>query len=495
MTGIHNVHNGPGTQNNYHGLGQNINYGGDQNILSGAGNIITGQLNIGGNFVQSLGTGVAPDGYKILSDKIAGVGGSHKAEHQFSRGACLKGTRTRVLGEIDEWVKGKFSPICWVSGAAGVGKSAIALSAAQDCEKSGRLVSSFFFFRSDPRRNNSSALALSIAYGLGAVAPTSRTLIHERVVKDPIILDGTLEDQFRELVFEPSSIGLQGHSPDIIIIDGLDECGDEKAQLRILHIIASYIRTTQPILRFLILSRPESWIRAEFGDDPLCQSANFITLDTELYTPMNDVELYLRHEFKRIASSRRYSALRFPCPWPSDEDLQWLVSKSSGQFIYATTIVIFVDVGYRHPVEQLGTVLSYTADFQPSRATTSPYGALDNLYSTILAVAHHDFDEIRPILAALLIIPDHSRAALSLRSLDILFGLQQGEMTLKLRGMHAVLNITEPDANIRPYHTSFIEYLVDKARAGKFHIDRYEQHGVLVRAWLQVLSVKKAPRV
>ncbi|KAK1224854.1 hypothetical protein PQX77_012216 [Marasmius sp. AFHP31] len=497
MTGIHNVHNGPGTQNNYNGSGQNINYGGDQNILNGAGSIITGQLNqlnVGGNFVQSLDKGMS--GYDSLTLRIAGVGGSHKAEHQFTRGACLEGTRTRALGEIDGWVNGKDSPICWVSAAAGVGKSAIALSVARVFEKCGRLVSSFFFFRFDSKRNNSSALALSIAYGLGAAAPSLRTLIDQRITKDPIILDGTLEDQFEELVFKPSLVGLQAHGPDVIIIDGLDECGDEEAQLRILHIIASYIQAACPLLRFLILSRPESWIRAEFDDDPLCRFTKFIALDSDLYTPMKDVELYLRHEFKRIVSSRRYSALRFPYPWPSEKDLRWLLSKSSGQFIYVKTVVIFVDAGYCHPAEQLRAIISYTPDFQPSRPTTSPYGALDDLYSAILRVAHHDFDEIRPILAALIIIPRQtSYATLSSRSLDIFFGLEEGTVTLKLRAMHAVLNIAGPDVSIRPYHLSFMEYLVDKARAGEFHIDRYKEHSVLARTWLQALSADSAPWV
>jgi len=52
----------------------------------------------------------------------------------------------------------------WMSGGAGVGKSAIAQNFAERCEAEGYLLASLFFGRSDPSRNNIDSLIVTIAY-------------------------------------------------------------------------------------------------------------------------------------------------------------------------------------------------------------------------------------------------------------------------------------------------------------------------------------------
>ncbi|KAL0065891.1 hypothetical protein AAF712_007195 [Marasmius tenuissimus] len=143
---------------------------------------------------------------KRLWGAIAGIGASHKAEHQFSRGSCLEGTREAVLAILRRWgfTEDQLLPICWVSGAAGVGKSSIALTIAKFYEEKGVLVASFFFFRSDPKRNNPSALISTIAHGLATTIPLIQDHIEERISRDPTILDATLEEQFQELVVKPA---------------------------------------------------------------------------------------------------------------------------------------------------------------------------------------------------------------------------------------------------------------------------------------------------
>ncbi|KAF9259150.1 SCA7-domain-containing protein [Marasmius fiardii PR-910] len=84
----------------------------------------------------------------LLWDAISDVKASHNAELQAGtgRGCCQPGTREKVLKLIHEWsITGcQTLPVCWLSGAAGVGKSAIALTVAKEWEKAG-LVASFSF--------------------------------------------------------------------------------------------------------------------------------------------------------------------------------------------------------------------------------------------------------------------------------------------------------------------------------------------------------------
>ncbi|KAL0060339.1 hypothetical protein AAF712_012905, partial [Marasmius tenuissimus] len=111
-TGAQNQQTGGGMQNNN-------NDAGTQNI----------------SFVNSFNAS-ASHPHKTLWDKVAGVGASHTAEQQFERGDCLEGTREKAIGNIRDWITAKKQkhPICWLSGPAGVGKSAIAMTIAKFCE-------------------------------------------------------------------------------------------------------------------------------------------------------------------------------------------------------------------------------------------------------------------------------------------------------------------------------------------------------------------------
>ncbi|KAG7094222.1 hypothetical protein E1B28_007829 [Marasmius oreades] len=160
--------------------------------------------NVGHDLVRNFHA-TAANPHKTLWDAIAGVGASYNSALQFDRGNCLPGTQKAVLRDIHEWsISGSDSPpICWLSGTAGVGKSAIALTVAKSCAENNRLAASFFFFRSDPKRNNPSSLMLTIAHGLVTTIPSLRPIIHGKITTDPRILEATLEEQFRELVVSP----------------------------------------------------------------------------------------------------------------------------------------------------------------------------------------------------------------------------------------------------------------------------------------------------
>ncbi|KAJ8073658.1 hypothetical protein PM082_011936 [Marasmius tenuissimus] len=303
----HNTNTGPGTQNNNNAVHQTI-AGRDQ---------ISGEvINVGRVLVKNFTTSVSNRQYKTLWDSVADVAASHTAKQQCSRGACLEGTRVAALDSLKEWRNNKKDcPICWLSGTAGVGKSAIAMTVAKSCDEEGLLASSFFFFRSDPNRNNPSALAPSIAHGLVSTISFMRSPIERRISRDPRILAAGVEDQFRELILKPTFKQrwhrfflerLPGQKvPSIVIIDGLDECSDEETQLHVLSTIQSAAQQSPRFpLRFMICSRPESWIRQAFAADPLRELTRRISLDES--NADEDILIYLLHEFKEISTSAKH---------------------------------------------------------------------------------------------------------------------------------------------------------------------------------------------
>ncbi|KAL0065068.1 hypothetical protein AAF712_007904 [Marasmius tenuissimus] len=477
-------------------MAQNVHCTGrDHNVNNGTGNLNVN--NIGRDLVQNFTTTDSYPHLKALYVAVAGVGASHTSEHQFARGKCLEGTRVKALQNIREWrLSGDLSlPICWLSGSAGVGKSAIAMTVAKSCEKDG-LVASFFFFRSDPKRNNPHALVPTIALGLIENIPSLRASINQKIGERPTILDINLEDQFQELVLDPylqmkqSEVDSARKAPNLIVIDGLDECGDEDTQMRVLSTILSpYLEKSPwsgPPLKFFICSRPEAWIREVFGREDLGRLTKRIFLN--LNDANRDIEQYFRHGFQIIRTTPKYCRLRFPSPWPSDWELKQLVRMASGQFAYAATAVKFVTLAYSNPMDQLRIILDYDPEDQ---ASNSPFPELDRLYHVILHV-NPNREKLLSVLAAILILPPYLPPSPEI--VEIVLDLTPGEVDLTLRGMHSVLDIHDSWDEIRVFHTSFVECLFDRSRAGAFFIDRPAQTQTLARRWLQALSAERLRR-
>ncbi|KAK1233271.1 hypothetical protein PQX77_003575, partial [Marasmius sp. AFHP31] len=271
---------------------------------------------------------------------------------------------------------------------------------------------------------------------------------------------------------------------NIVIIDGLDECGDEDAQLRILSIIQSaYQQAPDFPLRFLICSRPESWIQEAFADEPLFRLSKTVVLDDSL-AAREDIRRYFVHHFQEIAASRKYRQVRFPNPWPSKEDLETLVERSCSQFIYAATVIRFIQLAFKHPTEQLRIILDKALAHSSGR---SPYPQLDALYDVIVS-ANPELEELLPILAAILVLPTLAKSP---ACIELVLGLSTGQVALALRAMHSVLDIGDWGAYIKLYHASFRDYLTEQTRSRHFHIDMPTWTNDITRRWLQNLTTSK----
>ncbi|KAL0066364.1 hypothetical protein AAF712_006623 [Marasmius tenuissimus] len=461
---------------------QNTNHGRDQILNQGSGN-----QNVGGVHMSIAADTSNDHAHKTLWNAIAGVGASHDSEQRDgekrrSRGECLKGTREELLRDVHEWRRAKHRlPICWLSGALGVGKTAIAMSVASACEKDG-LAASFFFLRSDPNRNNPSKLMLTIAYGLASTTESLKSLIFQRIADDPRILEAKLEIQFTELILNPSR-DPSANCPDrLVIIDGLDECENEEAQNRILTIISNaYTQTPLSPLRFLFTSRPEPWLHKAFNLRSLHQYTKRIDLN-ENFRPHSDIEKYYYHHFHEIRTDPERNQTRFPNPWPSKEDFRWLMEKSSSQFIYAATAMKFVGLPYCDPVEQLRTIIHSSSAPRPSE---SPFSELDELYHVIISVAPADIRaQLTDILSAIVVLRPYIPPSPTLIE-AVLADSRKGYVVRTLRSMHSVLQIRGSEDAIELYHTSFEEFLSDSSRS---NIDLHAQTNHLASQWTRSLA-------
>jgi hypothetical protein len=166
-----------------------------------------------------------------------------------------------------------------------------------------------------------------------------------------------------------------------IIIDGLDECEGQDVKQEALRTIGDLVhRESSPIV-FFIASLPESHIRETFAG----QGLDGFHLPLNIEQSFQDVRRYLQDEFVRIHREHRTMAT-VPYPWPPAEILEALVQKSSGYFIYVSTVVKFIDDKRFRPVERLNIVLGIK-----SSISGSPFNTLEQLYHEILSAVPVDF--------------------------------------------------------------------------------------------------------
>ncbi|KAF9553225.1 hypothetical protein CPC08DRAFT_713938 [Agrocybe pediades] len=426
----------------------------------------------------------------ILTETVA-TNALHDSGASFDKPKCHPRTRVKIREIIMRWIElgrdkddraGK--QFLWLNGAAGCGKSAIAQSTIESCIERGVLLASFFFSRSDPTRNHAGSLVATLAYQLYCAFPGTevQTEIISAIQKDPLIFKKTLERQFSSLIIQPlrthfaENLSAQLLVPFLIVIDGLDECIDRNAQKAILTGLAKCMRTSNLCIPIFIASRPEHDIKLSFDSKFLLDIHTALSLDLQdKQDAYSDIRLYLFDQFAEIKENfdNRTTGRTLAQDWPGDEVIETLVWKSSRQFVYAATVIRYVESTRHRPDHRLDAVLNR----RPVNGD-HPFAALDSLYATIL----ESVLDIEKVLRVL-----------SLRLMDILFiipcpviekmlSYDEGEVETLFCDMGALVQVYEDDFSfsyplggpqlyLRFLHASFHEYLLDAARSKQFHIN------------------------
>ncbi|KAJ7501129.1 hypothetical protein B0H11DRAFT_754999 [Mycena galericulata] len=386
---------------------------------------------IGGDMNQVDVTSYGESGMDTLYRSIA-VEALHNSGERFQEPACHPGTRTAILAELNAWSldTSPTSQLLWLHGSAGAGKSAIAQMFAGNCDAQRRLGASFFFRRGHPRRGTWQNLITTIAYQLANSVPELFLPIQQAVTNDKPVVGRAMAVQFQRLLVEPfrNATGLQ--SQPIIVLDGLDECADHKIQQQILGLFLGAIRIGPFPVRVLICSRPEPHLR-EVLETP---ETSGICRHSTLSADKADIRTYLYDEFARIHSEYTGRGINLGIPWPAPETLEHLVKQSSGVFIYAATVIRFVDDEYSHPWDRLQSVLRLDPH------STAP---LDDLYTQILSVLPHNQQSLRILHAVWRgTLLGQNSIWMGPEEIDLFLGLRSGTCRLALRGLNSLLCIS-----------------------------------------------------
>ncbi|KAJ2923192.1 hypothetical protein H1R20_g13898, partial [Candolleomyces eurysporus] len=451
-------------------------------------------------FVTNISSHAGVGPLEKLKAQIA-AGAIHGSKERCDAPKCHPDTRVAVQDDLYSWITDgdgetdRPRKIKWVTGPAGTGKTAVMGSLSKRCKSGGVLAATFFFasWSASVGRRRKTALVATIAHQLARYHPDLREEISKVIEADSDIFDKDLQTQMEVLVLGPlQEIACRPNRPDLrgaIIIDGLDECEAEQYldtmttgyppplrtndqdQLEILEVLRAASSDLSFPFRILVASRPERVFR-EFFDPETNPTPFSQKLDLhEEYNARSDITLFLEAQFNRIR--RRYN---LPPSWPPPGTIQTLVKNASGQFIYAATVIRYLDTGHREPPKaSLEAILKMGADVN----STNPLKQLDVLYTGILKSSPDPPTSVWWIHAINLINLSVSAGVPKTSTLNMNMLLAadpegSGEAEHLLGNLHSLIRVPPPSDQATTgydfYHKTLFDFLSDPRRCGNLYL-------------------------
>ena len=354
----------------------------------------------------------------------------------------------------------------WLHGPARGGKTAIGRTIAKWCEEEGILLGEFFFSRAYGTGAQLASLVPTLAYRMAVhTFQDAKEAISDVINRDPHIFLAPLAIQMKKLVIEPLNL-LSPSSivPYVIILDGLDETLSSDDQQSVLNVISETLYHLKSTLRILICCRPEPTIVTAFNDtdSPLNSISTIISLNDDADADA-DIRTFLVEKFTRTKK-------QLPHPpngdWPTAENIDYLVTKSSGQFIFAATVERYVcSPKHRHQaVARLKHVLDLRLLPHLEDKKKHPFADLDALYHLILKT-RNDVNMSVNATAVCLEYPKYF-IAISPADLSKVLNIDLSETWGILYELASLFDTSEE--SIRPFHASFGDFLFDSSRSADF---------------------------
>lgn len=424
-------------------------------------------------------------------DSLPRADASYRSSIHAAKSRFLDGTRVELFEELNDWAQGRadtFGPkrAYVLSGGAGTGKSTIASEFAKRMDGEGHLGASFLFVRGVEDLNSTrllfSTLAYQLAHAQGTLYPHISQAAHSHLKRDRI---QQLEYAFDNLFQVPLSKAPMDHRPVIIVVDALDECAEDAADV-IPQMLQRLLRCLVSIpfdFRIFFSTRPEEHVEATLRDSEFADLVYVRSLHDLPRTWVDrDIRRFFDHNLPKIRSSK--TLIR---AYP--DAAERLATLSDGLFVYARTALDFIG-GYPDcPEERMQILLSDEVGIglEP----------LDRLYLSVLLIAFPPdkyikyppaCHRVRTILLSIALLRDH----VSPRTLQALLRISTESSCALLGRLRAVVLFdtdSDVDSAIRPLHATFPQFLVDEQRCTHelYQVPRATGHHALALACLETL--------
>jgi len=373
--------------------------------------------------------------------------------------------------------------IFWLDGMAGTGKSTISRTIARELAGKKKLAASFFFARGKKDISHARMFFTTIATQLAISLPVLRTFISDTIDNNPDIFKRGLEKQWDQLILNPLKNAPTQSIQLVVVIDALDECDSTQDIQLILQLLGEAKNLKTVRIKIFLTSRLEI---PTF--DRYCQLSgkayqDFILHNIPLDTVNADISTFFLQKLSPLKAKHGLGT-----PWPDERIIEQLVERAAGQFIYAATMLRFIQDGIDGPEELLSLVLSAT------KSSLSATDHLDGIYTTLLqhsVLGKQDYQErvgwFRQVVGSIVIMFNTMPARNLAQLLQIPFKM----VSSTLDSLRSVLNIPVDEGQpVRLFHLSFRDFLQDSERCSdsRFQIDKKERHTSLFRKCMEHIS-------
>ncbi|KAF5317671.1 hypothetical protein D9619_012514 [Psilocybe cf. subviscida] len=386
---------------------------------------------------------------------------------------CHPGTREEVVTIVERWMDDPdgLSRIMWLNGPAGAGKTAIMRTIADRSKDRGAHTANFFFSREDTTRNHVQPVVVTLLYQISQLFPSAHDAVATVPYSDPLILEASIRQQFNQLLHPLFDVIQKSSSTGtriVLIIDAFDECDidAEHNQAQLLYALDRLVTQENSSVLVLVSSRLEAHIQMAFHR--LSSRVQSISLDGQ-YSPDKDIRRFVTAEFRKIKSSHP-SAHLLTHDWPAISDIESIVTRSAGQFLYAATVMRFLANSSIVPSHSLGEILAISP-----LTPNSPFAHLDALYVHILSMMG-DHEATRDILSAWEFHERHFNYAEKYTATTIQRFLRHYNPGYTDEFFESWLSdlaaiVQDCNGKLVFYHASLSEFLRDKSRSNEFYID------------------------
>ena len=175
-----------------------------------------------------------------------------------------------------------------------------------------------------------------------------------------------------------------------------------------------------------------------------------------------DIKLFFQTQLASLAKNRSDPDLTEG--WPSSSDVEILCKKAAGFFIYAATVVKFIDSEIVPLTERLSLITSL-----PQSTAEEGKSGVDQLYTKVLEQTFHAVHTnnsqgslcFQTVVGTVLLIFN----PLPIKALSELLGHGVPYIHSAVRSLHSLLLVPEkPEDPIRAFHKSFPDFLTDSER-------------------------------
>lgn len=401
---------------------------------------------------------------------------------------CLEGTRTAILQNIVDWIT-ETDPaapqLFWLSGIAGVGKTAVACTIAGLMQNLGLLGAQFCFSRRGEAELRDPALVFpTIAYQLARFDREFGRRITAALEADPEAPYASLKQQLDRLIVRPlKDLERDPKRVVVLVFDAFDECETRGAK-EILQLLVAALGSLPFFMKIFITSRPVHHIQSILMEPwTKVRSAAL-----EISVAKGDILHFLRHGLHKLGEERG-----LPGGWITESEISLLAEKAGILFVSARTSLRFLENG-PDLRQQLRTLLmSITSPSTTGPNKGSPWSEMDHQYMQLILEtiprenSHEVAASLRQTIGTIILLRD----PLPMYSLEDLIGLDD-EPRYLLRHLRSVIFLPpSPDDCPRLYDSSFGEFLQDHSRCTDdlLWIDTEQHERRMAQRCLETLTI------